>query len=84
MVDYQRWTKRLKGLRRAHGLRQQDVASRIRLSRSQYCALENGKSIANYTHLYRLAKAFRITMAELVTVRRIRVAPAAPHDTRRS
>lgn len=73
-MEYDIWVRKLKTLRTKRQLTQREVAEQIHLSRSQYSAIENGLSVANYRHLYNLAKVFRITMADLVSMRDVRSA----------
>ena len=71
-MTYDIWVRRLKKLRLTRGFTQRQVAERMHLSRTQYLCIENGYSVANYKHLYNLAKVFNITMAELITMRYVR------------
>jgi len=73
-MEYDIWVRKLRALRNKKQLTQREVAERMHLSRSQYSAIENGLSLANYKHLYNLAKVFRMTMADLVTMRDVRSA----------
>lgn len=72
-MEYTLWTQKLKALRKNKGLRQQDIADKVTFSRSQYCAIENGDCIANYIHLYQLAKAFKMPLDEFIAMRNITV-----------
>jgi len=67
-MEYEIWTEKLRALRESRDWRQQDVADRVPFSRSQYCAIENGKCVANYVHLYNLAKAFDLHLPELLAM----------------
>jgi len=68
MMIYPTWCYELRKLRESRGLRQQDVADGIGKSRSQYCAIEQARSVVNYKVLYDLARVFRLTMAQLVSM----------------
>jgi transcriptional regulator with XRE-family HTH domain len=46
---------------------QQEVADGIAISRSHYSAIEHGRTVINYRHLYNLAKFFRVRIDELMT-----------------
>lgn len=72
-MEYEIWARKLKALRLSLDLRQEDVAKKMRISRSQYSAIENGKSIANYKHLYNLAKALGIPITDLLSMNGIRL-----------
>lgn len=39
----------------AKGLTQSEVAKRLKLSRAQYTAIENGRSTMGFVHLYNLS-----------------------------
>jgi len=71
MLTYKQWVAKLKALRLRREWRQQDVAERVSFSRSQYCAIETGKCVANYVHLRKLAKAFRVSIEKLVSMKGI-------------
>ena len=72
---YKEWTLRLRHLRERTNLRQEDIADKLHISRSQYNAIENARSIVNYNHLLDLAKAFRLPLAQMVTLKGVRRAP---------
>lgn len=88
-MEYEIWTRKLKALRLSLDLRQEDVAKKMRISRSQYSAIENGKSVANYKHLYNLAKALGMPLTDLISMPGIRLrgvtnAKASPKKTKKS
>jgi len=71
--DYNDWTCKLRALRTDRGLRQEDVIRRmfdigLRLTRSQYAAIEGGRSVVKYVHLVALAKVFRVSLATMITL----------------
>lgn len=72
-MEYEIWTQKLRALRESRDLRQQDVADMVPFSRSQYCAIENGKCVANYVHLYNLAKAFKMSLPAFLAMKGVRV-----------
>jgi transcriptional regulator with XRE-family HTH domain len=72
-MEYETWVRKLRALRVKRGLKQAEVAKRIRLSRPQYTAIENGNCIVNYEHLRSLAKAFGMTMSDLVSMTGVRL-----------
>lgn len=53
--------KELRDTRLQKNLTQAQVATGIRLSRAQYTAIEQGRSMLNWRHLYRLAKYLKTT-----------------------
>jgi len=79
-MEYETWVRKLRALRELHGLKQADVAKRIRLSRPQYTAIENGNCIVNYEHLRSLAKAFGLSMADLVSMAGVRIRAKGFHN----
>jgi transcriptional regulator with XRE-family HTH domain len=71
--EYRDWGCKLQALREERGMRQEDVAAGmvsvgVLISRSQYSAIENGRSIVKYVHLVALAKVFRLSLATIVTL----------------
>lgn len=52
---YEAFLKDLKRKRLAKNLTQAQVAKGIQLSRAQYTAIEQGRSLLNWKHLHRLA-----------------------------
>lgn len=68
-MEYEIWVRKLRVLRESRGWRQQDVADKIRLSRSQYSAIENGASEIGYRHIYNLAKAFGMAVSDLMSMK---------------
>ena len=57
---YEKFLKALRYQRTLQNLSQGDVAKRIKLSRAQYTAIENGRSIVNFVHLYNLSTALGV------------------------
>jgi transcriptional regulator with XRE-family HTH domain len=57
---YDKFLEELRAVRTARKLSQEEVARRIKLSRAQYTALENGRSVVNYVHLYNLSVALGV------------------------
>lgn len=57
---YQEFLASLRGARRARGLTQLAVADRLKLSRAQYNALENGRSMVTLRQLHELAVALDV------------------------
>lgn len=45
----------IRAVRKARKLSQGSVARSIKISRAQYTAIENGRSVVNYTHLHNLS-----------------------------
>lgn len=72
-MKYETWVSKLRALRESRELRQEDVAKKIRISRSQYSAIESGQSIVNYNHLVALADAFNMTPSEIMALRGVSV-----------
>lgn len=71
--QYRDWGCKLQALREERGMRQEDVAAGmvsvgVLISRSQYSAIENGRSIVKYVHLVALAKVFRLSLSTIVTL----------------
>lgn len=52
---YQLFLEQLRKKRKARKMTQAQVAKGIKLSRAQYTAIEQGRSLLNWKHLYRLA-----------------------------
>jgi len=50
----------LKATRKVRKMTQAQLAMKIKLSRAQYTAIENGRSLVNYAHLYNLSKALGV------------------------
>lgn len=57
---YETFIKELKAVRKARGFTQAQLADKIHLSRPQYAAIENGRSIASFRHLHNLAVALEV------------------------
>lgn len=59
-TPYEQFLQELKAVRLARQLSQGEVAKRIKLSRAQYTAIENGRSLLNYAHLHNLSIALGV------------------------
>jgi len=59
----------LRKLRENFGYRQADVAQALNISRSQYCALENGHSMLTFDHLCGIAQMYKLELFELMAER---------------
>lgn len=57
---YETFIRQLKAVRVARKLTQQQLADKVRLSRPQYAAIENGRSTASFRHVYNLAVALDV------------------------
>lgn len=57
---YEQFLRELRAARTAKDLSQGEVAKRIKLSRAQYTAIENGRSLVNYAHLHNLSVALGV------------------------
>lgn len=57
---YKTFVRQLKAVRVARKLTQQQLATKVRLSRPQYAAIENGRSTASFRHVYNLAVALGV------------------------
>lgn len=67
-MTYETWTRRLRTIRTQKELRQEDVAKGMRISRSQYSAIENAQSVVNFNHLLALARVLRIPLTQMMTL----------------
>lgn len=74
-MTYETWTRRLRTLRTQKELRQEDVARGMRISRSQYSAIENAQSVVNYNHLLSLARVLHIPLTQMLTLEDSDAAP---------
>jgi len=65
-TPYDLFLVQLKATRLSRKLTQEQLASQIKLSRAQYTAIENGRSMINFQHLHNLAVALmvRFTIGE--------------------
>jgi transcriptional regulator with XRE-family HTH domain len=54
-TPYNVFLEQLRAVRIARKLTQEQLASSIKLSRAQYTAIENGRSLINFQHLHNLA-----------------------------
>ncbi|MBC7809595.1 MAG: helix-turn-helix transcriptional regulator [Burkholderiales bacterium] len=61
--------ERLKGLRLAHGLTQEELAAQAGFSRSYYTQIETGRRNVALLNLYRLAKCLQISLSDLLDIR---------------
>lgn len=66
-MEYEIWCRCLRQYREQQELTQQAVADGIDISRSHYSAIEHGRTVINYTHLYNLAKFLRLRIGDLMT-----------------
>jgi transcriptional regulator with XRE-family HTH domain len=66
MVERRNLGNRIRFLRRARGWSQEDLHRRTGLSRAFAGAIERGECDMGMVTLYKLAKAFRITLSELL------------------
>lgn len=57
---YEQFLEQLRATRKAKGLTQSELAAKIKLSRAQYTAIENGRSIVTFFHLHNLAVALGV------------------------
>lgn len=57
---YETFISELRSIRVARGLTQQQVARKVRLSRPQYAAIEQGRSTASFRHVHNLAIALDV------------------------
>ncbi len=63
---HRRFIIELRAVRLARGMTQLELAHKVRLSRTQYSALETGRSVVNLVHLHNLSVvlAVRFTIGE--------------------
>jgi transcriptional regulator with XRE-family HTH domain len=63
---HRRFLAELRAARLARGMTQLELAHKVRLSRTQYSALETGRSVVNLVHLHNLSVvlAVRFTIGE--------------------
>jgi transcriptional regulator with XRE-family HTH domain len=76
-VTYETWTRRLRKLRVSRNLTQAEFAKKIRVSRSHYTMIENGKAMINFALMAKMAQAFRLSFIDFMT------ATAAPRNVRK-
>ncbi len=62
------WNKILKQLREEHGLKQQDVADILQMSRTGYAHYESGHSEPSIEQLIKLARYYKVTTDYLLNV----------------
>lgn len=68
-MEYDIWCRCLRQYREQQELTQQAVADGIDISRSHYSAIEHGRTIIHYIHLYNLAKFFKVHISDLMAFR---------------
>jgi transcriptional regulator with XRE-family HTH domain len=68
-MEYEIWCRCLRQYREQKELTQQAVADGIDISRSHYSAIEHGRTVINYKHLYNLAKYFKVHISDLMVFR---------------
>lgn len=56
---------RLKELRKATGLSQEEFANKIGMDRTYYSAVENGKHNISLINIHKIAEGFHISLKEL-------------------
>jgi transcriptional regulator with XRE-family HTH domain len=56
---YTQFLTELKDARIAQGLSQSELAGKIKLSRAQYTAIENGRSMITFAHMHNLSVALK-------------------------
>jgi transcriptional regulator with XRE-family HTH domain len=56
---YSQFLSALKEVRLKKELSQSDLAKRIKLSRAQYTAIENGRSMITFAHMHNLSVALK-------------------------
>ena len=66
MKTHKRFLMRLKQLRADQGMTQETLAKKAGISRVYVARLETGKQDPTLTTLKKLAKAFKVTVGELV------------------
>ena len=66
MVARERLVVRLKKLRKARNMTQEELAKRADLSRTYVARLETGRQDPSLSTLERLAKALRVSVADLL------------------
>ena len=76
-IEAQRFGRRLKTIRTAKGLRQADVAKRVRLDVTVVCRIERGERVIRVSDLARFAAALDVSVEELVSSSPVVPAPAA-------
>jgi transcriptional regulator with XRE-family HTH domain len=59
-TPYDLFVEQLRSVRKARKLSQSAVARKIRLSRAQYTAIENGRSSVSFVHIYNLSVALGV------------------------
>lgn len=57
---YEKFVAELRSVRLKRKLSQSELAKRIKLSRAQYTAIENGRSLINFVHLHNLSVALGV------------------------
>jgi len=59
-TSYILFLEKLRATRIAQKLTQAQLANKLKLSRAQYTAIENGRSLINFSHLHNLAMALNV------------------------
>lgn len=59
-TPYDIFLEQLRAARTVRKMTQGQLATKIKLSRAQYTAIENGRSLINYQHLHNLAVALGV------------------------
>lgn len=67
--DHAQFCSYLRKLRKNYGYTQTQVAQTLNLSRSQYTALESGRSMLTFEHLCGLADHYKLELFELTAGR---------------
>jgi transcriptional regulator with XRE-family HTH domain len=68
LVILERFSERLRRLRLAKGLTQEEMAARAGFSRSYYTQVESGKRNVALLNLYRLAQSLEISLKDLLDI----------------
>lgn len=67
LPEYEKLIARIRDVRQTYGSSQADVAAGMNLSRSQYTALETGRSMLTYDQLVSLSKYYGMTVTSLLS-----------------
>jgi transcriptional regulator with XRE-family HTH domain len=62
-TPYDLFLVQLRATRLSRDLTQAELAAQINLSRAQYTAIENGRSMINFQHLHNLAVSLNVRFA---------------------
>lgn len=66
MIDKEAFSSRLKSFREAKGLKQQEMADRLKITRSAYAAYESGKNLPPAEVITQLNEVLGTTFEELI------------------